>query len=181
MKTTLLLSLLGIMLFTGCDDTTTVGSSLSSSTISTEDENDDDNEEESTPITIYSHNQGASCLSCHAAPANAADGKDFLSGGTVYTKLDGSSSDTYANNYTIRVVLDTGLAINFKDGRGTGNSNSENSALSSNYTFTAQVLDPNGDVVSYSATNSHTTSSNLNCNSCHTASGDNNAPGRITF
>jgi hypothetical protein len=181
MKTKLLLGLIGIMFLSGCgSDSTTVGSSITSQT--TDDDNEENDDDDSiTSYSVISHNQGSACLACHAAPADGADGKDYLSGGTVYTQIDGSSSDTYANGYIIRALLDTGLTIDYNDGRGTGNSYSDNSALSSDYSFTAQVLDSNGNIVNQSATNSHTTSSNLNCNSCHTVSGDNGAPGRITF
>ncbi|MEA3228507.1 MAG: hypothetical protein U9P38_05465, partial [Campylobacterota bacterium] len=131
--------------------------------------------------STYQHNQGLACLTCHKAPANGADGEDFLSGGTVYTELSGNSSDKYAGGYKIRVLLDTELAIDYEydSEGGTANSYSENSALSSSYDFTAQVIDSDGEVVNYSATNSHATQTHLNCNSCHSVSGENGAQGRV--
>ena len=181
MKTKLIFSLLTAMILVGCGDTSTSGETINTSTVN--DDIDDESDSSSVSVSVTSHNQGRTCLTCHAAPADSADGKDFLSGGTIYSTLNGTTTDTYASGYTIRTLLDTGLAINYTYERegGTGNSYSENSALSSDYDFTAQVLNANNEVVNSSGTNSHNTSSHLNCNSCHTSSGENGAPGRIIF
>jgi len=145
------------------------------------DDDDDDDDDNDNTSSIDFHNQGQACLSCHAAPATLADGEDFLSGGTVYTTLNGNSSQSFASGYTIRLALSNGISINYEydnDG-GTANSYSENSTLLNNYTFTAQVVNTANEVVNTSTTNSHNTSTYLNCNSCHTIEGTNGAPGRI--
>ena len=108
------------------------------------------------------HNEGINCLNCH----------NFASAGTVFNNL-------HATNYTpgsagYRIKLSTGTV--YGSARGTGNSLSY-SFPSGN--FTAQVIDPNGNIVNSSANMSHN-SSRRACNSCHTASGNNGAPGRIT-
>ncbi|MDQ7067939.1 MAG: hypothetical protein Q9M40_08180 [Sulfurimonas sp.] len=137
-----------------------------------------DSDSDSSDNTVY-HNQGTSCLSCHKAPATGAEGYSFLSGGTIYTELNATTAAQYATGYTIRALLDTNLSINYISGRGYGNSRSQDTALSNDYNFTAQVVNSSGVVVNSSATNSHSTASNLDCNVCHTAAGANGAPGRI--
>ncbi|MBU1657534.1 hypothetical protein KKG72_00595 [bacterium] len=194
MKLKFIYSLLAFILFTGCVPTseeTSNGDSDnddSSSYSIDNNDNDDDNDDKddddndgtttSTTYTISSHNQGASCLSCHAAPARSADGEDFLSGATVYTALDATSVNQSANGYIIRALLSNGQAFNYSSGRGTGNSNNSDSRLLS-YSFTAQVINSSATVVNASVTNSHN-SDRLDCNSCHTSTGNNGAPGRIT-
>ncbi|WP_457747128.1 hypothetical protein [Sulfurimonas sp.] len=126
--------------------------------------------------TLY-HNQGSACLSCHNAPAIAAEGRSFYSGATVYTELNATAATQYASGYSLKAVLSNGIVVNFGLGRGTGNFNSIDSRLLS-YLFTTELVDANGTVVSSSATNSHGPTQ-LDCNSCHTAVGINGAPGRI--
>ena len=60
--------------------------------------------------------------------------------------------------------------------RGTGNSRASSFPSGK---FTAQVIDPNGNTVNSSADMSHDGSRRA-CNSCHSSSGNNGAPGRIT-
>jgi len=111
------------------------------------------------------HNQGKACLSCHSS-----GGESFASGGTVYT-----NSSSVANGYTIRLVKSDGSLASYLEGRGTGNSHL---ITFSGSTFTAKVIDPTGNIVNSSGTNTHD-SSRLDCNRCHTATGTNGAPGRI--
>ncbi|QOY55112.1 hypothetical protein HUE87_02400 [Candidatus Sulfurimonas marisnigri] len=126
---------------------------------------------DSSSILIL-HNQGGTCLDCHGPDSE----KEFTSGATVYTHLN--SVDSYASGYTVRLVLEnTGTIIDYVPKYGTGNSHT--SYEESINGFTAKVLDADGNVVNSSANNSHDTSQ-LNCNSCHTASGVGGAPGRIT-
>lgn len=127
-------------------------------------------------VSIESHNQGIACLTCHSVGGSE---KLLTSGATVYTTIDGSSSDEYANNYTIRLVLgDTeGTQIDYTSGYGTGNSNTITTL--SYFTFTAKVIDSNGTVVNSSDLYSHNQTNFLNCNSCHTSTGTSGAPGRI--
>lgn len=125
------------------------------------------------------HNQGLACLSCHAAPANKADGEDFLSGATVYTALDATSSAQFAVSHTIRLLLTNEQILNYEteDDGGDANSYSEDSRILS-YDYTAQVINKDGTVVNSSQTYSHNYTQ-LDCNTCHTAVGNNGAPGRI--
>jgi len=109
-----------------------------------------------------SHNEGKNCLSCHG----------FASAGTVFGSLHAANYTPGAAGY--RIKLSTGTV--YGSARGTGNSVAS-SFPSGN--FTAQVMDPNGNIVNSSANMSHN-SSRRACNSCHTASGNNGAPGRIT-
>ena len=108
------------------------------------------------------HNEGKNCLSCH----------NFASAGTVFNSLHAIDYSLGVAGY--RIKLSTGTV--YGSARGTGNSLSY-SFPSGN--FTAQVIDPNGNIVNSSANMSHN-SSRRACNSCHTASGNNGAPGRIT-
>ena len=109
-----------------------------------------------------SHNEGKNCLSCH----------NFASAGTVFNSLKAANNTPGAAGY--RIKLSTGTV--YGSARGTGNSVAS-SFPSGN--FTAQVMDPNGNIVNSSADMSHNGSRRA-CNSCHTASGNNGAPGRIT-
>jgi hypothetical protein len=109
-----------------------------------------------------SHNEGRNCLSCHP----------FASAGTVFSSLNAGNNTPGAAGY--RIKLSTGVV--YGSARGTGNSRAS-SFPSGN--FTAQVIDPNGNVVNSSADMSHDGSRRA-CNSCHSASGNNGAPGRIT-
>ena len=173
MKRNLFLSLTTTIILVGCGNSSTVG----------ETQNDDTTTDTTITktVSINKHNQGVACLNCHKAPAENADGKSFLSGGTVYTTLDGTTSDTYADGYSIRALLDNDVAINYTKKRGTGNSYSKDSALSSDYNFTAQVLNSSNVVVKSSKKNSHNTTKNLNCNGCHTSTGKNGTLGRVVF
>jgi mono/diheme cytochrome c family protein len=118
------------------------------------------------------HNQGVGCLDCHGVGSE----KEFTSGATVYTNLN--AVDSYADGHTVRLVLkNTGTVIDYIPKYGTGNSHT--AYAESINAFTAKVLDAEGNVVNSSADYSHD-SSQLNCNSCHTQSGTDGAPGRIT-
>ena len=108
------------------------------------------------------HNEGKNCLSCHP----------FASAGTVFGSLHAGNNTPGAAGY--RIKLSTGTV--YGSARGTGNSRSSSFPSGK---FTAQVIDPNGNVVNSSANMSHDGSRRA-CNSCHTASGNNGAPGRIT-
>ena len=109
-----------------------------------------------------SHNEGRNCLSCHS----------FTSAGTVFTSLHASNNTPGAAGY--RIKLSTGVV--YRSARGTGNSRASSFPSGK---FTAQVIDPNGNVVNSSADMSHDASRRA-CNSCHSSSGNNGAPGRIT-
>lgn len=195
MKRVLILSFfLSLSLFLiGCGGLSTNNDTqtIKNNDLSNEPSNND--ESENSNINVVSHNQGIPCLSCHMAPASNAEGEDFLSGGTVYTTLTGNNSTKYASGYKIRVLLDNDEKIDFEiendededdgeeeEGGGTANSSSDDSALSSNYTFTAQVINSSNSVTNSSSTNTHSTQTHLDCNSCHTVYGLNGAPGRIT-
>jgi len=109
-----------------------------------------------------SHNEGRNCLSCHS----------FASAGTVFTSLNAGNNTPGAAGY--RIKLSTGVV--YGSARGTGNSRTSSFPSGK---FTAQVMDPNGNIVNSSADMSHDASRRA-CNSCHSATGNNGAPGRIT-
>ena len=123
---------------------------------------EDSEENEDSEGSGGSHNEGRDCLGCHS----------FASAGTVFNSLNAANNTPGAAGY--RIKLSTGTV--YGTARGTGNSRTS-SFPSGN--FTAQVMDPNGNVVNSSADMSHDGSRRA-CNSCHTASGNNGAPGRIT-
>ncbi|PTB83654.1 hypothetical protein C9926_01790 [Sulfurovum lithotrophicum] len=109
-----------------------------------------------------SHNEGRNCLACHS----------FTSAGTVFTSLNAADNTPGAAGYRIQL----NGSIVYSIGRGTGNS------LTSSFpagNFTAQVIDPNGNVVNSSADMSHDASRRA-CNTCHSSTGNSGAPGRIT-
>jgi len=124
-------------------------------------DSDDDNDNGSDDDNIVLHYQGQNCLNCH----------NFASAGTVFSTLDANDNTIGATDY--RIKLSTGNVFNAA--RGKGNSYTL-SFPTSNYT--AQVMDANGNIVNSSAELSHD-SSRRACNSCHTATGNNGAPGRI--
>ena len=117
--------------------------------------------------TYSSHNQGQSCLNCH---------NEFSSGGTIYKYLDATSSEstTIANNHTVKLILADGTIVTMLIGNGNGNFRTK---AIINQTFTASIIDETGATIRTSGTHQ---SSSLNCNSCHTSSGSNSAPGRIS-
>ena len=156
MKKIMLASLILIGLMTGCESTT----------------DSESEEDENSGL----HSQGISCASCHSAGSE----EPFTSGATVFTTLDAANSDEskYATGYTLRLLLaNTGTTVNYRAGRGSGNSYTSASAGTIN-SYTAQVLNSSGRVVNSSATDSHDLT-RLDCNRCHTATGKNGAPGRI--
>ena len=108
------------------------------------------------------HNEGRNCLACH----------NFASAGTVFTTLHASNNTPGASGY--RIQFNTGIV--YSSARGTGNSRTSNFP---NSNFTAQVIDPNGNIVNSSADMSHNASRRA-CNNCHSSSGNSGAPGRIT-
>lgn len=109
-----------------------------------------------------SHNEGRNCLSCHR----------FASAATVFSSLNAGNNTPGVAGY--RIKLSTGTV--YSASRGTGNSRAFSFPSGK---FTAQVIDANGNVVNSSAEMSHDGSRRA-CNSCHTASGNSGAPGRIT-
>ncbi len=160
-------------------------------------------------IKVKYHNQGVSCAQCHGssslyqAPRHSDENENenenedeewslsdlfgenegsdttFDSGVTIFTTLDAQNSDAKkaAYGYSLRLVLASGETINYVQGKGTGNfiKDSFNAGITN---YTVEVLDSNGNVVNSSQTNSHTTA-RFDCNSCHTASGNSGAPGRV--
>jgi cytochrome c5 len=199
MKYTHLLSIAVIStLFSGCGSTTDDVPIVSTDIIGLEDTID----EIADTYTLSSHNQGLTCLTCHSSGSYAAplysdaleddenelddeyeyeDDNDevFDSGATIFTTLNAADGDLSkaANGYSLRLVLENSAGVaEYRIGNGTGNVNGTFNAGITNYTV--EVLDSNGNVVNTSVTNSHNTS-RFDCNSCHTAAGNNGAPGRI--
>jgi predicted CxxxxCH...CXXCH cytochrome family protein len=171
MNTKIALTLLALFFITGC----TPGSADSSGNVNESSQASAEGSS-TTSSVISSHHQGQACLDCHGSSGE----ESFLSGGTVYTTLNATTSSQYANGYTIRLALENGQNVNYGRGRGTGNANSDDPRMLS-YKFTAQVLDSSSNVVTSSATDSHDYT-RVDCNRCHTSTGSGNpkAPGRIT-
>ncbi len=152
------------------------------------------------------HNQGANCAACHSpgtttyygySSSSYYDDDDdysdddysdddsydndevFDSGATIFTSLTAANDDITkaAYGYSVQLLLNDGTTVNYKIGNGIGNVNATfNAGIT---TYTAQVINTKGEVVNSSLTNSHD-ASRFDCNSCHTATGANGAPGRIT-
>lgn len=108
-----------------------------------------------------SHNEGKACLQCHS----------FASGATVFKTLNAADRTPGASGYKIQL----NDSVVYSGARGIGNSRLSSY---SGGKFTAKVIDPNGNVVNSSASMSHD-SGRMDCNRCHTPSGNNGAPGRI--
>jgi len=165
MKLSYLLSIVAVtLLLTGCDATTTEDG-----------EGDDDLIITSNGVSL--HHQGESCASCHAT--GSSNEVIFDSGATIFTTIDAANGDAskVAQNYSLRLVLASSTATeNYRWGRGTANFHATFNAGITNYTV--EILDANATVVNRSQTDSHT-SARFDCNSCHTATGANGAPGRI--
>ena len=153
---------------------------------------------------ISTHNQGESCLRCHnssyyntfGAPSytfrddgenenenesneneDAEDDESFTSGATLYGTLHGNNS-ALTQSYSLRLVLEsTNEIANYYAGRGTSNFALFYPNNINNYTV--EVVDASGRVVNSSQKNSHDMR-RLDCNKCHTSSGLNGAPGRIS-
>lgn len=173
MKKYYLLSLIvATALFTGCgsNDNSSNSENEDSEYKSSQYEGSDDDSNYVSSTNISYHNQGQNCLACHS----------FTSAGTVFTKLNAQNSDgtAYAGGHSIRLVLQyTNQVINYNPARGTANTYSQFNAGSVN-SYTAQVVDAQGNVVNESIANSHDLT-RLACNSCHTSTGASGAPGRI--
>ncbi|QSZ40980.1 hypothetical protein GJV85_02230 [Sulfurimonas aquatica] len=150
----------------------------------------------------YVHNQGLDCMACHGTNPTAlfesededdeSDDHDdeneneseendeqFTSGATIYRTLNAANGVTnVASGYSLRLVLEnTNAVINYRLGQGNGNVNATFDEGTVN-SYTAHVIDPEGNIVNSSLSNSHDLS-RLACNSCHTSAGANGAPGRI--
>jgi len=174
MKKELYISLLAAALLTGCGSTT---DSESESSESSESESSESSESGDSSITHY---EGQTCLTCHGGSASGAEGKYFRSGVTVYNSLN---SSVFVDGYIVKLLMDNGATISYAAGRGVGNANSGlyNTTLDgySANKYTAQLVNSSGTVVNTSGAYSHD-SARLDCNSCHTATGLNGAPGRVT-
>ncbi|MDQ7047491.1 MAG: hypothetical protein Q9M39_07670 [Sulfurovum sp.] len=120
---------------------------------------------------LGSHNQGKDCKVCHA---------NFTASGTVFTKIDAADGDSNlaAANHTLKLALEEGTGLVLIKGYGSGNARTTTNTDTVG-SFTAQVLDAGGKVINSSNTLSHD-GDMLRCNMCHTQTGINGAPGRIT-
>ncbi len=120
------------------------------------------------------HNQGIDCLSCHSSGEHT-----FTSGVTIYKSLNGADYDSNGvyDGYNVRLLLENGQVITYSKGNGLGNKlySGDQGAINN---FTSQIVDSSGMVVNSSNKNSHSVG-RMACNSCHTSSGLNGAPGRV--
>ena len=142
-------------------------------------------ENENNEHTLGIHYQGVSCAQCHDASKigqnynGEALEHAFKIGGTIFNDLQAPDKDTNkaAAYYWVKLSLENGNVFKSMVGRGTGNFWS-NASIPDGVKFKVEVLDRNGNVVN--STNGHThDNTRLDCNSCHTSSGTNGAPGRI--
>lgn len=203
MKTNIVISLFAVMLLVGCGEDAILSSSNDDTDSNTSVEVKETVEATQTSEVDF-HHQGELCLNCHTSSGslssqylsdaydddnddddNENDESDeldsddmFTSGATVYTAIDGTLSSTFATGYRIRLVLEnTDEVITYSIDEGDGNSYTEYSNSINNYT--AQVVNSNNEVVNSSVLNSHGVD-RLDCNRCHSATGSEGAPGRIT-
>ena len=157
-----------VLLLTGCGSTTPTEADVIV-------EDSEDSTVSSSRVRL--HNQGKACASCHAQ--GSSNEETFDSGATIFTEINAVNGDAskIAQNYSLRLVLQNSIGTeNYRSGRGTGNFYTNFNAGITNYTV--EVVNAKGVVVNSSAMDSHN-SSRFDCNSCHTATGTNGAPGRI--
>ncbi|EDP73725.1 probable S-layer related protein (Precursor) [Hydrogenivirga sp. 128-5-R1-1] len=135
--------------------------------------------------TVGIHYQGVSCAQCHDASKigqnynGEALEHAFKIGGTIFNDLQAPDKNTNkaAAYYWVKLSLENGNVFKSMVGRGTGNFWS-NANIPDGVKFKVEVLDKDGNVVN--STNGYThDNTRLDCNSCHTSSGANGAPGRI--
>lgn len=131
-------------------------------------------EEEENDKSTGLHNQGFDCLSCHYSGGPGE--KVFTIGGTIFRKKDAPDKDvaSAAEGYTVQLVLRNCQTVTANKGRGSGNFYMN---FSPSEDFIPFVIDPSGNRVNRSA--AVHPKDRLRCNSCHTQSGVNGAPGRI--
>ena len=155
----LLAMLVTIMLMNGCGATDSSSSSDSSDSSSSSDD------------IAGNHNQGKDCIECHS---------NFTAAGTIFTKLNAVDKEDSAGafNHTLKLALEEGTDMILTKGYGSGNAYTTTNTNTVGR-FTAEVLDATGKVVNSSNAFSHD-GDMLRCNRCHTGSGVNGAPGRIT-
>jgi hypothetical protein len=127
---------------------------------------------------------GMPCLSCHANPSpfGCGDtGPGFLIGGTVFPNgraLDLCESSTpfpSAPNAPVVVITDANKAVHSYSVSPNGNFSSRHDAVPIAMPYTAKVTYMGKERAML------TPQSTGDCNSCHTATGTNNAPGRIAI
>jgi len=128
--------------------------------------------------------QGQACIECHSR-----GGEDDIVrfGGTLSTYIHTENGEYYQdlNDYSVNVVGNMGSDFSapvYSSTSITGHNNfykSTSSNFVSGELFTVYVKDGNGNVVNQSATNTHSSATHRDCNSCHTKDGTNNAPGRV--
>ncbi len=118
------------------------------------------------------HYQGKDCSSCHSA------GNEYIFniGGTIFRKKDAGDESVAdaAEGYTVELITRSCKSIVARKGSGSGNFFMRYE-LSED--FIPFVLDPNGKRVNR-ASAVHAPDRTA-CNSCHTQTGKNGAPGRI--
>ena len=115
-------------------------------------------------------NPGMDCIACHTN----GHGPRFAVAGTVYSSL--TDADTCDGLYQVSVELkavDTGETVTATSNSAGNFSLTSNQMFKAGTKFTARVITPNG------ARAMVTQQTNGACNSCHTATGLNGAPGRI--
>lgn len=125
--------------------------------------------------------QGKACIQCH--DTERTDPIEW--GGTLFSYIHTPNAKYYQDlsSYRVNIVGENGSNIRAttrSSGSEIGHNNfSSVSSIGSNIAFTAYVKDSNGDVVNQSGTNTHNSSTHLDCNKCHTETGANSAPGRV--
>jgi len=129
--------------------------------------------------------QGKACISCH----NVEEGKDIVRfGGTLFSYIHTPDAQYYQDisDYTVNIVGNSGTnftATTKQAGTSIGQHNfyllTDSGNFLSGELFTVYIKDRNGTVVNQSGQNTHSSSSQRDCNSCHTEQGLNLAPGRV--
>ncbi len=114
---------------------------------------------------------GVACIECHEA---RGEGPRFAAAGTVYTEYD-EPDDCNGVGAAIVVITDATGTTYEATANAVGNFMVSGGADLFTFPITAKVV---VDGVEHSMVSAVTTG---DCNSCHTPSGDNGAPGRIVI
>jgi len=128
--------------------------------------------------------QGQACIACHQAET----GGDIIRfGGTLSSYIYTPDGQYYQDlsGYSVNIVGNMGSDFSASANSSTSTTGHNNfyELISSDFLsgelFTVYVKDSGGNIVNQSGTNTHSSLTHTDCNSCHTKDGINNAPGRV--
>ncbi len=131
----------------------------------------------------FSPVQGKACIVCH----REEEGKDIVSiGGTLSSFINTENGKYYQDltGYSVNIVGEDGLNITMHPKSasseiGHNNFYTKSEDLPSSEKFTVLIKDENSTTFNQSGSNTHSTRTHRDCNSCHGEVGLNGAPGRV--